>query len=119
MVNRSSIRIWFGVKLVEGDGGGFVLGDKDVFYRVIYSTAGVYEAGVACVGAADNGDAVLDSPEYRRGSVLVRRPAFAIPGIIGYNYEKLSSVLDKAPGNLRKDIFEANQSRKLNFVGEG
>ncbi len=96
-----------------------MLGDKDVFYRVIYSTAGIYEAGVASVGAADNRDAVLDCPEYRRGSVLVGRAAFAIPGIIGYNYEKLSFVLDKLLTNLWKYILEADQSRKLNFVGEG
>ena len=77
-------------------------GDKKegaiLLYRVVYPAPGVYEAGIASVGASDNRNAIFYCSEDRTRSMLVWHSAISIPGIIGDNDEKLRAILDKFPG---------------------
>src|ERR1035441_972015 len=72
---------------------------------------GVRPAADAVVGAADEGETVLDGAEHRSGGMLPLGGAFAKPTVVGEVHQEIDVVVGGFTAKVRKYVFEANQGR--------
>src|ERR1051325_9561432 len=88
--------------------------------NVVHRAVRVYPAGESVVGTSDERQPVFYGTEGGGRGVLPLRGALVEPAIVGQVQDEICLVVHRGAGQVRKDIFEANQDRSFEAqVGNG
>lgn len=77
------------------------------------ATAGIDPAGQAVVGAAEQGNAILNGTERSTGGVLPLGRAVAEPAVVGEINKEVGVVIDRFADEMPERVLEANQGSGL------
>src|SRR6059036_378811 len=78
----------------------------------------VYRAGYPRICGADHGTAGFDAAKNGVRQMLLRAGRFLEPAVVRHVDENRRAAEDKVPGQLADRVFEANERRELDTVGQ-